>query len=96
MCNVLRRAKRREYIAILREEIRMDIEVSNPLSIPLQFEQMQLIAHHTGSSTSNKPTNYLASTPTSTGFEVQPYDLILAPLEHKKVCCNFHKEFLML
>lgn len=61
------------------EYIHVEVELQNPLHIPLQFTQMQLVATHTPLKESEEGNSEKEA------YTVTPFDLLLAPSESKKV-----------
>ncbi|KAH3759632.1 trafficking protein particle complex subunit 8 [Pelomyxa schiedti] len=63
-----------DHVAIIGETMKVELEVINPMLMPLQFDSVQLVALHSHSGFEEQPC-----------FDVSPIDLVLAPCESKKI-----------
>eukprot|EP01114_Cavostelium_apophysatum_P009903 TRINITY_DN2322_c0_g2_i1.p1 TRINITY_DN2322_c0_g2~~TRINITY_DN2322_c0_g2_i1.p1 ORF type:complete len:1266 (+),score=437.02 TRINITY_DN2322_c0_g2_i1:149-3946(+) len=90
--------KNKPRLSVVGEPIYVEVEIRNPLQIPLQFTEVQLIGTHTPNQPPQK--NDAEETPAenndaeeipaenndaASAFSVVPFDLLLAPNETKKL-----------
>eukprot|EP01119_Soliformovum_irregulare_P017192 TRINITY_DN5065_c0_g1_i1.p1 TRINITY_DN5065_c0_g1~~TRINITY_DN5065_c0_g1_i1.p1 ORF type:complete len:1258 (+),score=327.93 TRINITY_DN5065_c0_g1_i1:91-3864(+) len=75
--------------SVIGEVISIDVEISNPLQVPLQFTQMRLLGSHTPvTGQEQDPSQPPSPSDNNDAFQMTPFDLLLGPNESKKL--NFH------
>ncbi|EGC33425.1 hypothetical protein DICPUDRAFT_36746 [Dictyostelium purpureum] len=88
----------KERTAVVEEQITVEVEIKNPLQIPLQFNRVHLVATYKENDASNTDgaieesnmsplddENMKRMMDGSTPFKVEPLDILLLPTEVKKI-----------
>ena len=80
------RKKPTPKLAVIGEPIIIELDIHNPLQIPIQFTQVNLLGNHTPPNDSNDANN---NNDASAPFTSNPFDLILGPKETQKVAKKY-------